>query len=400
MASRLAPWLRVASAMTCVGWGANQFAGLLEVYRGTGHRSEAFVSSAVGVYAAGLIPALLVVAAISNRVDRRTPVRWSVLLSAAGSVLIMAGAEHDWLVLLGRFVAGVATGAVLAPGTAWLMDLSPADSSGTGARRATVALSLGFGGGPLVAGLVAQWSPSPAVLPYTVHLLLAAVTGTLLWSTPVEPARRDACPRAVAGPGRWAGARAVLRQREFLGVVPLTAPWVFGTATTAFAIAPTAVHVATLPIATNAVVTGTTLVAGVGIQPLGKRMEHHARGRTLWVGMALAAVGLLLTAVMFVAPHVWMLFLVAPLLGGAYGLLMVGGLSRVEVLTKPDDRATVNAVFYALTYLGFAAPYLFVLLTQQVVGATTLLGLGTLVAAASALAVVGQRRTPRTEPTG
>jgi predicted MFS family arabinose efflux permease len=272
------------------------------------------------------------------------------------------------------------------------MDLSAKDSPGTGARRATIALSLGFGGGPLVAGLVAQWSPSPEVVPYGVHLVLSAVAGTLVWSTPVRPVQHD-----PAGPSRWAEVRAVLRRREFLGVVPLTAPWVFGTATTAFAIAPTAVHIATLPIATNALVTGATLIAGVGIQPLGKRMEHRARGRTLWVGMALAAAGVLLTAVIFETPHLWLLFVVAALLGGAYGLLLVGGLSRVELLTQPDDRSTVNAVFYALTYLGFAAPYLFVVLTEHVIGAVTLLALGTLVAVLSALAVVAQRRVHRTE---
>lgn len=396
MARPLAPWLRVALAMTCVGWGANQFAGLLAVYR-EARLSEDFVSSAVGVYAAGLIPALLALAAVADRVDRRTPVRWAVLLSAVGSVLLMAGAEHDWLVLLGRFVAGVATGAVLAPGTAWLMDLSARDSPGTGARRATIALSLGFGGGPLVAGLVAQWSPSPAVVPYSVHLLLSAVAGALVWSTPVPPVPHAAVRDRSLGPGRWTEARAVLGRREFLGVVPLTAPWVFGCATTAFAIAPTAVQIATLPVATNALVTGTTLIAGVGIQPLGKRMEHQARGRTLWMGMALAAAGVLLTSVMFQTPHLWLLFLVAVVLGAAYGLLLVGGLSRVEVLTRPEDRSTVNAVFYALTYLGFAAPYVFVLLTDHVVGAGTLLALGTLVAAASAAAVIGQRRSLRTE---
>lgn len=44
------------------------------------------------------------------------------------------------------------------------------------------------------------------------------------------------------------------------------------------------------------------------------------------------------------------------LLGTAYGLILVGGLTTVEGLAHPDDLGTINAVFYSLTYVGFAAP--------------------------------------------
>lgn len=380
-----APWQRVALAMLAVGWGANQFAGLLAVYRLDG-LSESFISSAVGVYAGGLIPALLVSALIADRIDRRAPVRLAVLMSAVGTVLLMLGAEHDGLLQLGRLVVGAATGAALAPGTAWLMDLSRDDGAGTGARRATIWLSLGFGGGPLIAGLAAQWSPYPEVLPYGLHLLLSTVAIVLVWNAPVQSVVHD-----PAGPSRAAEIRSVLTSRDFLGVVPVTAPWVFGVATTAFAIAPTAVTITTLPIATAALVTGTVLVAGVSIQPWAKQLEHQARGRTLWIGMLAASAGLVITALTFRVEQVWLLFLISALLGASYGLLLVGGLSRIELLTEPDDRATVGAIFYALTYLGFAAPYVFVLLTNSLLSPVTLSLLGALVAALSVVWVARQR---------
>lgn len=381
----LAPWQRVALAMTAVGWGANQFAGLLAVYRLDG-LSEAFISSAVGVYAGGLIPALLVCALVADRFDRRAPVRVAVLLSAGGTVLLMLGAEQDWLLQLGRFVVGAATGAALAPGTAWLMDLSRADGPGAGARRATISLSLGFGGGPLVAGLVAQWSPYPEVVPYSLHLALAAAAVVLVWQAPVQPVVHD-----PTGPTRATEVRAVLASRDFLGVIPLTAPWVFGAATTAFAIAPTAVTISTLPVATVALVTGTVLAAGVGIQPWAKQLERQSRGRTLWIGMLTACAGMLATALTFQLEQLWLVFVVSALLGASYGLLLVGGLSRIELLTEPDDRATVSAIYYALTYLGFAAPFVFVLLTETIIGPVALSALGATVAALSMVWVARQR---------
>jgi hypothetical protein len=73
----------------------------------------------------------------------------------------------------------------------------------------------------------------------------------------------------------------------------------------------------------------------------------------------LAAVcGLLLGVVVARTDLEWLLPLVAVLLGTAYGLVLVGGLTAIEMISHRDDLATLNAVFYSLTYLGFAAPLL------------------------------------------
>ncbi len=401
MRAAVPAWLRVAVAMTAVGWGANHFASLLLVYRDTVGLSEAFVSLALGFYAAGLIPALLVSAAVADRFDRRLPVRVALLLSMVGSVLLMTGAEEEWLLLAGRFVAGVATGTALGPGTAWIMDLSRRDGLGVGARRATVAVSLGFGGGPLVAGLLAEWAPAPAVLPYAAHLLISVPAVLLAWGAPLAEDVRAAIATSTTR-RRRAEIRATLLSRDFLLAVPLTAPWVFGTAITSFAIVPTVLTPTHLPVATAAVVTGLTLGTGVLVQPLAKRAEHRATGSTLPLGLALAAVGLAVAATAFAVDWIWLLLVIAVLLGAAYGLLLVGGLSRVERLSHPDDRATINAVFYAFTYLGFAAPYVVVLVSggNLTPGRVLLGGAGVAVLTAVLVGLTDRRRGSAAEPAG
>lgn len=386
--SRLVPWFRVAVAMTAVGWGANHFAGLLAVYRDNGH-SEAFVSFAVGIYAAGLIPALLATAAVGDRVDHRAPVRLAVVLSAVGTALLAVGAEYDVLLQVGRFVAGAATGIVLAPGTAWLMDLSRA-TPGAGARRATISLSLGFGGGPFVVGLIGQWAPYPEVLPYVAHLLLSVLAGAVVWTAPVDSVARDGTPSRD-----WSMVRTTLLSREFLRVVPATAPWVFGVATTGFAIAPGVIEIVTLEVAAGAVILGAVLFGGVAIQPYAKQVEHRAPGRTLSIGMAVAAGGLLVTAWGFAVEQPWLLFVIALFMGAAYGLLLVGGLSRVEAISHPADRTRINAVFYALSYLGFAAPYVFVLLTDHLMSPSAVMLAGAGVAVLTLLTLPRGNRGPR-----
>ena len=46
----------------------------------------------------------------------------------------------------------------------------------------------------------------------------------------------------------------------------------------------------------------------------------------------------------------------AVLLGGGYGICLVSGLLEIQRIAHRDDLASLTAVFYALTYIGFAAP--------------------------------------------
>src|SRR5699024_12425080 len=60
-------WLRVALAVFAVGWGANQFAPLLYLYRTAQGLSQSEVTAMFSVYVVGLLPALLVAGRWSDR---------------------------------------------------------------------------------------------------------------------------------------------------------------------------------------------------------------------------------------------------------------------------------------------------------------------------------------------
>ena len=73
-------------------------------------------------------------------------------------------------------------------------------------------------------------------------------------------------------------------------------------------------------------------------------------------------------------------------LGGGYGVCLVGGLLEVQRIAGPDELAGLNAVFYALTYVGFALPILLAELARFTSFTVLLLALTGL--AAACLAVV------------
>ncbi|MCW2831941.1 MAG: transporter [Aeromicrobium sp.] len=349
--TRLPAWTRVALAMFAVGWGANQFAAMLLVYRQEDGASGEVVTALFGAYALGLLPALLVVAPISDRIGRRRVVRPVLVLSTVATIVLVVAGDSVAVLLLGRLLAGIASGAAFAPGTAWVKELSSDRPGGTGARRAALALSAGFGSGPLVAGAVAQWLPAPTVLPYVPHLLLMTVVVAVAWHAP-EPV----VARSAGRSHRDTEVAAALSSRPFLMGVLLTAPWVFGAAATSFATLPTFVDIDTAPIAVTGALAGLTLWTGVAVQPLGRRLGDPRI--IIATGLGAAAAGLAVGALLARSGDAWLVMPSAMLLGTAYGLILVGGLMTMESLARPDDLGTLNAVFYSLTYLGFAAPLL------------------------------------------
>ncbi len=353
------PWLAVAAAMFGVGWGANQFASLLLAYHLHRGLSVPTEEALFGVYALGLVPALLIGGPASDRWGRRRVVRPMAVVSVAATVVLMAGASSTPMLYVGRFVAGAVSGAVFAAGTAWVKELSvapfdPGADEQAGARRAAIALSAGFGLGPVVAGVIAQWGPSPLVVPYLAHLAVMAAVLPGLWRAPETVA-----PGGGSGPGLAARLRVpTAAHPRFLTVVAPLAPWVFAAAAVSFAVLPTVVadNTTGFGIAFAGIVAGLTLGVGVLVQPVARRLDRSDSARGSAVGLGATVLGMGVAALAAEQRSPALVLAAAVVLGAGYGFCLVAGLLEVQRLAGPDDLAGLTAVFYALTYVGFAVP--------------------------------------------
>ena len=192
------PWQRVALAMFAVGWGANQFSPLLIAYRdelGMSTQTRAFL---FGVYAAGLIPSLLLGGGASDRWGRRAVVLPVVALSPVASLVLIAGHESVAVPDRGPAARGVLLGCLLQRRQCLVADLSADEAEGAGARRAAIALSAGFGLGPMLAGLIGEVTAYPLTVPYVPHVVLGVVATVLL--LPVRDVAAVGARAAAAAP--------------------------------------------------------------------------------------------------------------------------------------------------------------------------------------------------------
>lgn len=388
---RIPGWLRVAFAMFVVGWGANQFTPLLLVYRATDHYSQTLVTSMFAAYVLGLVPALLIAAELGGRFGHRKVLRPVMVLTILASLLLAIGDHSPAPLFIGRVLYGVCTGAAMAPGTTWVKELSADAPVGTGARRAAIALSAGFGGGAFLVGFMAQWLPAPKVLPYVVHIALTVVAAVLVWNAPV-PERAAAVRTRAGNPTQRDGRHYALSGHFWSRIGPM-APWVFACPAISMVILPTLIkdEISGAAVAFTGLLCGLTLGTGVLVQQPARRLESLHPGLVTVLGMVSTLLGVLLTALTVGHGSVTLVIVASVVLGAGYGLNLVGGLSRAEHIAPAGELAMTNAVFYSLTYVGFAVPTAVSVLVDRWPETDVLLGLAVVAVLSLGAGVLAQR---------
>lgn len=104
------------------------------------------------------------------------------------------------------------------------------------------------------------------------------------------------------------------------------------------------------------VLTVATLGAGALVQNLVPRINRWTGGHALVVGLTLMTIGMGLAVVAALVADPVVAFVVAIVLGVAYGICVVAGLVIVQAIAEPADLAGITGVYYSLAYSGFLLP--------------------------------------------
>jgi MFS family permease len=371
-------------AVFCIGWGGNQFTPLLIAYAQHSGYTRVDVDILLGAYVLGLVPGLLVASALSDRHGRRPVMTAGLVSSALGSIILAVGDDAGFAALFGgRLLSGLAVGIAMAVGSAWITELSrpPYDCApaGTGARRASIWLSVGLGTGPLFAGVLTAFAPLPLVLTYIVHALLCLPA---LWAVSYRAVetRDEAHDSGASLLGRLRVPAA--SHRRFLHVVAPMAPWIFGSAAIAYAIVPALVadRLGSWALLYTAGLTVLTLGCGVAVQPIARRLDDRSSARAVVVSMVLMAAGVFAAVATAITRSPVVALFVAMLLGSAYGIAIVSGLLEIQRIAEPDELAGISGVYYSLAYVGFLLPAVLAVLAHYFSYPAMLTALGVLAA--------------------
>jgi len=393
-------WRTAALTLIAIGWTANEFTVLLDVYRRLLGLSQGLVFAAFVVYVFGIVPGILLGGPVTDRLGRKKVVVAAIALSGLSSLTLMAGSEATALLFAGRMLAGLAIGAAMTSVPVWSRELherecrgdlgEPDGGSDRPARWTGLCLSAGFAVSGLCSAMVAQWLPHPLLLAYVPQLALTVMALAAAVGLPET---------AVPGAGRGAG-RDVPRAgslRPFLRYVVPFAPWVFAAPTIGYVVLP---HLVAGAVGEHALLySGLAILVTPGcgalVSPLAGRLAVRDPLAPAVAGMGTIAAGLV-TGSWAVGHEDPLLALAASAaLGCGYGLCVVYGLSQTARIAGPDRLAVLTGAFWALAYVGFTAPYVFTLVDPAVPAPAILLTLALLTGVSLLPLLGGPYRAPR-----
>lgn len=334
-------------ALFTVALGTNIPTPLLIVYRDRLGLGESDLTAIFGCYAIGLIAALVVAGAASDRYGRRRLVLSFSVLSGIASLVFVPATDSVALLYVGRVLQGIVSGVVFSVANAWLQDLAGPEREREAATRGAVSTSLGFAIAPVLSGLLAEYAPWPTTLPYLVHVAVLVTGLLLLVGVPETVHERREGPLLQLGLPREA-------RRPFWLVLAPTAVGVFAFPAVGVTLLPLLVDPERISVAYVGLVGGLTLAFSAIAAPPARRLGPMAAP----IGAGLGAVGFAFGAAAVVWQSSPLLVPAAILLGTGAGLCLAAGLTMTARLAPPRTRGAMNSAFYAFAYLGFAAPLL------------------------------------------
>jgi len=366
-------------ALFAVAFGTNVSTPLLLRYQDRLDLSTFTTTALFAVYPLGLLPTLLWSGPGSDAYGRARVMTPGLVASAAASVVMLAGKDHLWALFAGRLLLGAVSGLVFVTASAWMQEVDRDRTTDPlwPARLTGILLYAGFGGGPLVAGILGQWGPAPLVTPYLVHIALVAagfVTLRLVPETVVDP---------PGGPVRPQLGVPVAVRGHFVAVVVPTALAVFGFASLAMGLFPVLLRPAMRDVAVFAAGLIGALIS-VAIVVAQRVVARIGVARSSPLALVLGATGCAIGVVAF-GLDVWPLVFPAALcLGGASGLAVTAGLRMVDLLTAPATRGAMTGSFYAVAYAAMTMPALVAAVAHSTTGYVVVLATMAVVAAATA----------------
>jgi len=323
--------------------GTSIITPLLPLYAGQFHLSNGTLTLLFATYTATVVPTMLVAGSASDRLGRKRVLLPAMLVLTCAS-LVFAFTESVSMLFVGRVLQGLAVGMFLGVGTAFVVDHAIPAKRALAAMAAGAFFRLGFGLGPGMAGLVAQYWGDPIHRPFEVHLVLLAVgIGCVILASETVPRRRYKFEIRVGVPkGQMRGFAGFMAPAAFtmslmegtvLSIVPLYLYDTLGER--------------------NVAIAGLCgfLVLGLGgMTPLVTR--NVAPRLAVMIGLGVSAVVTWLIALAAVGGSALLVVVAAGIIGFVNGMILQGATVICSTVVPLQERGKLLSSLYMCAYAG------------------------------------------------
>lgn len=357
---------RTWAVLVLFALGTSLITPLIPLYQDRLGFSDTVVTLFLGCYVIALVPSMLSLGQLSDRVGRKGVLLGALATLAVAQALLITEPGLTGL-LVARAIQGLATGAFFGTCTAFLVDGAPPGREGFAAALASVSVRLGLGLGPGISGVIAQYADNPLRLPFELHLVALAAATVLVLSLPETVQVRSRRPLTLR-------LEVPAAERAVFWRVLVPSGMLFSLFDgVALSLIPVFL-VRTLGVVDYALVGAAgflVLVSGAVSQLL---LPHIRPERA--IGGGLAAASLASLGVVAAAPleSVSLALVAVSATGAAAGLVFKGGLDLCTRIAPVADRGKLLSSYYVACYLGgFSVPLLVIGVLSDLIGLTAAL---------------------------
>lgn len=315
-----------------------------------------------GVYVLVVIPSMLTLGRLTDRLGRRPVLVTGVAITAISSLAFASARSVAWL-FAGEIVYGIAAGMVMSCASVAIRELHPRQSASGGALAATLAAAVGLAAGPLLSGVLATVTPWPTVSPYVLDVVLVVPLVLILLRIP------ETKPELLLSAGR-APLLHVPREIRTAFVAAalagatgwMTTGWVFG-------LSPSFLHEELGIHVSQPIVAGlfaALMVVSNLVSQLAFRRHHTPRALrtallTLAAGMALMAGSTLIDSLAVA-------LFGAVVTGAGAGVVQLNTMATIMRIAPAHARGGVTSAFLSACYVAMSLPVVIVGLVADDLG--------------------------------
>jgi MFS family permease len=346
-------WLVVLTQVLLFA-GSNLPTPLFPIYEHRYGFGSGMVTLLFAAYVVSLMPTLLLLGRVADRVGRRPLLAAGIAVTVVSSLAFAAAQNLAWL-FAGEVIYGFGSGLVMSCVAVAIRELHPRQHVAGGALAASVAAAAGLTAGPLVSGLLASATPWPTVSPYVLDIVLATLLAAALLripeTRPIRPATAPAVRTPIVHVPREIRASFVanaLAGAAGFGVVG----WVFG-------LSPSYLHEQLHIHITQPVVAGlfaALVVLTNGVTQLVLR-RHHSAG-AMQLALAGLVTGMGLMAASTIIDSLPVAIVGGVIAGAGAGVSQMNALATIQRIAPEHARGGVTSAYFTICYVAMSLPVL------------------------------------------
>ena len=377
--------LKALVGLLVLTMGTSILTPLLPLYKSHFELSTGTATLLFVTYTVTVCPTMLIAGNLADRLGRKHLLLPAMAIMTVAS-LVFALAESVPLLFVGRVLQGLAIGGFLGVGAAFVVDHAHRERKALAAALAGVFFRLGFGLGPGLGGIVAEYAASPRHTPFWGHIALMVV-GIVAVSTAGETLLRR------EGRGRFR-IRIGVPQGQALGFLTYIAPATFMMSF----VEGTVLSVVPIFVAEELGVGNLAVIGAIGflVLGLGAVAPFLARGmdprNAVALGAGVSSLISFLVVLSAAADTVWLVVAAAAAIGTINGFILYGGTVICGTIVPLEERGKLMSLLYMCAYAG-TVPTVGLGYLADAIGLTETLAIfsGAAVVIAAFVLVVGRR---------